>query len=173
MKKLLFSLSLLISSVAFGNPTYILLQYDFGNQITRSRVTILSSGLIMSSESLHGKATHLADKHLSKDDLQALRSDLEQAARAGTPVYREGHPTLFGSMSGSLIVNTQDGYQSTIYAIEPNRENPLPPDARDSVVYQPGPEAKSIVERVNALVSEKMPTDLISDDCGSPLDRRQ
>ncbi len=168
MKLLISVLAALIldGSVAkASSPTYILLNYDYGNQIIRTQMTVLSNGLVMLSTITHGRATRLPDEQLSPGALAKLISDIDNAANA-PQVHIDGAITSYGSESGTLVGHTEDGFMTNIVAVIRNKSSA--PNQHDTVYYQLKGETLDVISFVDLRVQSKIP-EFVSADCKSKL----
>ena len=158
LKKIILICFLTLPVLAFCSPTYVVLQYDYGNQITRSGVVVLSSGLVMQNRTLQGRTTRLPDQTLTQPEIDKLIQNVD-ASSLTSQLTIPGNPTQDGSPSGALYGNTSDGYLVLLFV-----------DARaksigdkDTVTYQLGDHGKAARAFINGLVSDRMPLNLIGE----------
>src|ERR1700677_4244543 len=98
MKSVVFGLVLFFSTLGSANSTYIILSYSYGNQIGRSQLTVLSNGLVMSSQIIRGRTSRLQDEQLSPKNLVKLQGLINAAAKA-PQVRFDGGPSAAGIQS--------------------------------------------------------------------------
>lgn len=159
MKNLWLGLFLLSVSTAQAASTHVLLEYDLGNQITRSKLMILSNGLVMKAESRFGKYAYLEDTQLSPETLSALVANIELASSAET--FRDDKvPSALGGSFGALQVHSADGYNSVIYTLVPGEHF-----SNKTLVCKNGAAADAIRELVQSMVRDEMPLEAFP--CGT------
>jgi hypothetical protein len=147
--KAIFLLLCVAARASFGAGP--LLTYTYGNQITRSELSIQLDGTVQRSEVRGpGEAAEvLPEIMLTADTRKQLFMAIHEISQA-QPVVVPGHETLDGSSSGSLKAYSQIG-PYVIRVIE--RGKPL---EKDVVSYSPAPEARWIEKLVFSLVENDM-----------------
>jgi hypothetical protein len=153
MKYLILILSF-VSITAHAKATRILLEYDFGNQITRSGLTVLSNGLIMKTETLQGKTTYLTDRQLSPAELTKLVKNIDAAALA-EPFRNDDIVAAMGGSYGDAKMYTSNGFISFLYTIVGGD------GLKKTVLCQQGSEADAIRNWIQKNVRDQMPIDLV------------
>jgi hypothetical protein len=154
---IIFSLLMSSSLYAQTPTTYVLLSYDYGNQITRSGLTVLSNGLVMSSRTSQSQTSRLPDQQLPQDVLSKLTTSINLSAVAPQARF-DGEPTTMGSSSGTLVGYTADGYASNILLVSRGAK----PGDSDTIIFQPRLESLEVVNFVNSKVQNKIPDPVIA-----------
>ena len=150
-----FILFLITFSIHANQSTHVVLSYEFGNQITRSTLTVLSNGLVMKSESLNGKNTYLADEQLTQKDTQILQSLIEKSFLSA-PLYKENLPASLGGFYGEAKIYSKNGYTSFLYTVTGNQDL-----NSKSMVCQEGIAADHVRKFIQDRVQVKMPLTII------------
>lgn len=157
MKKLILILAALYLGAphtAKAEQTRVVLQYDMGNQITRTGLIILSNGTVMRQETLMGKTTYLEDLKLTKSKLKSLIAQIDEAALAAM-IRNDNVSASEGGLYGEAKIFTSDGYVSYLYAIVAGDS------MKKTIVCQPGAAAEAIRLIIQTLVRDQMPLDQV------------
>ena len=131
-----------------------LLKYDYGNQITRSEISIFSNGLVIKRNRSQATYEYLANVWLKKEELAALTKNIELVMKDES-VYRNGNPSNFGSSNGELKIYTSGGRARDVFAL--SRSESADGLGKDKIVEIIGPAATQIRAMVQSMARDKMP----------------
>jgi hypothetical protein len=129
-----------------------LLTYDYGNQITRSYLTVYLDGTIKHSEVQGGgkPPTPMPDEKLSPADRKTLFNSIDAVYHADLETM-SGAPTTMGSSSGELVAHSMLGPR-VVRKIERGKQV----GDLDSITFSVAREATWIEKFVFARVANKM-----------------
>lgn len=147
----MLSFSLLsVGCLSHVNP---ILKYDYGNQIQGSSLTVFDDGSIDHEERTccPPQSSQITESNLSVNDRGMLINAIKTAGSPKLQLSGHGHLTLFGSMSGSLIV--YDG--GTAINIKTIKRNSTIGDP-DMVITNHSSGARWILRLVESYVKNKM-----------------
>ncbi len=132
-----------------------LVEYDYGNQITRSSLKILADGTVKHGENVccPHRTVPVPEKKLSATTLQALEGWIQSASKGELKVS-SGSPTSMGSRSGTLVATTRQGKKVNVRAIE--RSNTA--GGFDKVTSNLAPEVEDILALVLDFTDVDMPS---------------
>ncbi len=152
MDKIFVIFFLFASSLSFG-ASKVLLKFEFGNQITRSYLTIFDNGTIERRERLQPGKPLVTSPEISLTETSKKQlTDALEAVEKGNQSTEPGNKTSLGSSSGSLVGYTAGGVPLTVRVI--TRGNGM--GSRDTVKFSTTPEARWIEKLVNSVVERKM-----------------
>ena len=131
-----------------------ILDYGYGNQISRSLVSILEDGTVIHQEKASGGGDlqTIDEARLSARDAAALQLAIAGASQ-GEQEESEGGATTLGSSSGWLVVYDRDRQQVNIHSIKRGDR----PGDRNTVTKNQAPESYWILSLVNRYAKRKMP----------------
>jgi hypothetical protein len=96
-----------------------ILQYNYGNQITHSNVTIDATGVVQIRErTTAGGKDIVTEKKLSAEELQTLKSYIATVAQAPSGVKVKGEIMGFGSKVGELSVSNDGAAFATVRGVD-------------------------------------------------------
>ncbi|MEO7113123.1 MAG: hypothetical protein ABI183_21975 [Polyangiaceae bacterium] len=125
----------------------VIVDFNYGNQITHSYLTITSGGTVTKREHVCcGHTDKTTTSKLSASKLKALKAEIV-AASSGTESSKKGNPTTFGSSSGAVIATTASGQAVTVY----DDARATSDTGHDTVTTNDAPEAQDIIDLVNTL----------------------
>lgn len=156
MKWILF-LSVTAASQTFAasipTTTRVLVDYEMGNQITRTSIVILSSGLIIRKEINMGVATYIADMSLTKSQVKELAENIDLASSADQ-IRRDDVQALEGGSFGRALGFTSDGSVTDLYDLALGTEA-----MKKTLVCQSGKNANIVINLIQNMARDKMPLD--------------
>lgn len=119
----LFLFSCALSTTVFAKSTATLVEYDFGNQITRSALKIFSDGTIEHSERICCPPTSkpVPEVKLTVKELDQLNEWIEDS-QEGEIKIAKGGPTTMGSSSGTLYAYNQKKQKVALRIVERDQE---------------------------------------------------
>lgn len=134
--------------------TGVILAYDFGNQITGSKLEVQSDGTLKHSERVCCPPNE-TDENAPPLDATKLAEPKGwiEAAKSGTIAVSDGTPTSLGSASGTLEVCSADGTAIIVHDIMRNPQIGEP----DIVQSNAATESEEIRAFVSDIVDEDMP----------------
>jgi hypothetical protein len=152
-----FLILTLISSYTFmakADPTGVIVNYSFHNQIYGSVLTVDAAGTVVILEHTCCQPhTVTINTKLAPDLVQNLIKAVG-AAKAGQLTIQPGTPTTLGSLAGDFLGNDGTDQPVVIEKVERNPTLGQP----DKVTLNTSPAAKNIKDLVEALVTTKMPS---------------
>lgn len=139
---------------AIDCTTGVILAYDYGNQITGSKLEVQADGSVLHTERVCCPPTETDENAPALDaaKLAELKGWIE-AAKNGTVAVSQGTPTSLGSSSGTLEVCSADGTAIIVHDITRNPEIGKP----DEVQSNTAAEAEEIRAFVADIVDDDMP----------------